>query len=213
MAMKSKYIKKKPGKFNKKKPQDGKPKVHKTVQEDEDIKKLQEAYEKLPDIKDIKSFDNFPLSKKTRKGLLANKFRVPTEIQKQSIGLALQGKDVLGAAQTGSGKTLGKLNNFLELPQLISLISSISDSDSRKPVSQKVDTNRWRRRNHHLSDERTRISNFRDTEESWRLPRIFERFDYRRKKFKVRENANGSVQHRDLHTRSSVAAHGRKSSV
>ena len=109
--MKNKYIKKKPGKFNKKKPQDGKPKVHKSVQEDEDIKKLQEAYEKLPDIKDLKSFENFPLSKKTRKGLLVNKFHVPTEIQKQSIGLALQGKDVLGAAQTGSGKTLG---NFIK---------------------------------------------------------------------------------------------------
>lgn len=29
-----------------------------------------------------------------------------TEIQRQTIGLALQGKDVLGAAKTGSGKTL-----------------------------------------------------------------------------------------------------------
>ena len=34
------------------------------------------------------------------------KYRVPTEIQRQSVGLALQGKDVLGAAKTGSGKTL-----------------------------------------------------------------------------------------------------------
>lgn len=102
-----KFIKKKPGKFSKNKPKQPKPKVKRGVLEDEEIQKLQESYEKFPDVRDIKSFDNLPLSKKTRKGLLANKYRVPTEIQKQSIGLALQGKDILGAAQTGSGKTLG----------------------------------------------------------------------------------------------------------
>ncbi|CED84413.1 atp-dependent rrna helicase rrp3 [Phaffia rhodozyma] len=32
-------------------------------------------------------------------------FKAPTEIQKQSIPLALQGKDLIGLAQTGSGKT------------------------------------------------------------------------------------------------------------
>lgn len=110
---KNKFNKKKPGKFNKNKPKDGKPKVKKSEQEDEEITRLQESYEKLPEIREIKSFDNLPLSKKTRKGLLANKFRVPTEIQKQSLGLALLGKDVLGAAQTGSGKTLGKLETHI----------------------------------------------------------------------------------------------------
>lgn len=105
-----KFIKKKPGKFGKHKPKDGKPKVKKHLLEDDEIKKLEESYATMPDFKDIKSFDNFPLSRKTRKGLLANKFRVPTEIQKHSIGLALQGKDILGAAQTGSGKTLGEFN-------------------------------------------------------------------------------------------------------
>lgn len=104
-----KFQKKKPGKFGKNKPKTVKPKVKKGVLEDEEIKKLQESYQSLPDIREIKSFDNLPLSKKTRKGLLESKYRVPTEIQKQSIGLALQGKDILGAAQTGSGKTLGML--------------------------------------------------------------------------------------------------------
>lgn len=108
-----KFIKKKPGKFNKNrgkftKSKDGKPQVKKSLLEDDEITKLRESYEKLPDFREIKSFDNFPLSRKTKKGLLANKFRVPTEIQKQSIGPALLGKDILGAAQTGSGKTLGK---------------------------------------------------------------------------------------------------------
>lgn len=41
-------------------------------------------------------------------------YRLPTEIQKQTIGLALQGKDVLGAAKTGSGKTLAFLIPVLE---------------------------------------------------------------------------------------------------
>lgn len=42
-------------------------------------------------------------------GLVEAQYRLPTEIQKQTIGLALQGKDVLGAAKTGSGKTLAFL--------------------------------------------------------------------------------------------------------
>ena len=42
-------------------------------------------------------------------GLEAAKFVKPTDIQRQSIGLALQGHDVLGAAKTGSGKTLAFL--------------------------------------------------------------------------------------------------------
>uniref|UniRef100_G3S393 ATP-dependent RNA helicase n=1 Tax=Gorilla gorilla gorilla TaxID=9595 RepID=G3S393_GORGO len=41
-------------------------------------------------------------------------YRLVTEIQKQTIGLALQGKDVLGAAKTGSGKTLAFLVPVLE---------------------------------------------------------------------------------------------------
>lgn len=36
-------------------------------------------------------------------------YRQPTEIQRQTIGFALHGKDVLGAAKTGSGKTLSFL--------------------------------------------------------------------------------------------------------
>ncbi|XP_070569089.1 probable ATP-dependent RNA helicase DDX10 isoform X2 [Ptychodera flava] len=41
-------------------------------------------------------------------------YEVPTEIQRETIGLALQGKDVLGAAKTGSGKTLAFLIPVLE---------------------------------------------------------------------------------------------------
>lgn len=53
----------------------------------------------------IKSFLLFS----TLLGLQEAQYRLVTEIQKQTIGLALQGKDVLGAAKTGSGKTLAFL--------------------------------------------------------------------------------------------------------
>ena len=42
-------------------------------------------------------------------GLESAKFSIPTEIQREAIGLALQGHDILGAAKTGSGKTLAFL--------------------------------------------------------------------------------------------------------
>lgn len=42
-------------------------------------------------------------------GLKDSSYTVPTEIQRESIGLALQGNDILGAAKTGSGKTLAFL--------------------------------------------------------------------------------------------------------
>ncbi|XP_046565409.1 probable ATP-dependent RNA helicase DDX10 isoform X2 [Haliotis rubra] len=45
---------------------------------------------------------------------MSAKYTSPTEIQRESIGLALQGQDILGAAQTGSGKTLAFLLPVLE---------------------------------------------------------------------------------------------------
>ncbi|NWV54510.1 DDX10 helicase, partial [Daphoenositta chrysoptera] len=64
---------------------------------------------------EIQRFSDFPLSKKTLKGLQESQYRLVTEIQRQTIGLALQGKDVLGAAKTGSGKTLAFIVPALEL--------------------------------------------------------------------------------------------------
>lgn len=78
-------------------------KAKRHVLEDEEIKKLQDEYQNISDGREIKTFDDFPLSDLTRKGLKENKFRFPTEIQKQALGPALLGKDVLGAAITGSG--------------------------------------------------------------------------------------------------------------
>jgi superfamily II DNA/RNA helicase len=42
-------------------------------------------------------------------GLTKADFTTPTDIQREAIGVALQGHDILGAAMTGSGKTLAFL--------------------------------------------------------------------------------------------------------
>ncbi|XP_061059882.1 probable ATP-dependent RNA helicase DDX10 [Eubalaena glacialis] len=81
--------------------------------EREVISRLMQNYEKI-NVNEITRFSDFPLSKKTLKGLQEAQYRLVTEIQKQTIGLALQGKDVLGAAKTGSGKTLAFLVPVLE---------------------------------------------------------------------------------------------------
>lgn len=56
--------------------------------------------------KNIANFDELGLAPKLLSVLAANGFTQPTPIQQQAIPLALQGKDVVGIAQTGTGKTL-----------------------------------------------------------------------------------------------------------
>uniref|UniRef100_A0A8C1TZG6 ATP-dependent RNA helicase n=1 Tax=Cyprinus carpio TaxID=7962 RepID=A0A8C1TZG6_CYPCA len=81
--------------------------------ERETIQKLVNKYSEI-NPKEAVKFSDFPLSKKTLKGLHEGQYRQPTEIQRQTIGFALQGRDVLGAAKTGSGKTLAFLIPVLE---------------------------------------------------------------------------------------------------
>lgn len=78
------------------------------------IKNLQAAYDTI-DISKVKNFSDLPLSQRTQKGLKENEFLEPTDIQRQSIALALRGLDILGAAKTGSGKTLAFLIPILEI--------------------------------------------------------------------------------------------------
>lgn len=74
----------------------------------------------------ITTFDDIPLSSKTRNGLKgkividSNEYEYikPTDIQKDSIPCALAGNDILASAKTGSGKTLAFL-----IPVSILLIS------------------------------------------------------------------------------------------
>ncbi|KAM4699517.1 putative ATP-dependent RNA helicase DDX10 [Discoglossus pictus] len=81
--------------------------------EREHIDRLVQRYTEI-NLNDIIKFSDFPLSRKTLRGLVECQYRLPTEIQKQTIGLALQGKDILGAAKTGSGKTLAFVIPALE---------------------------------------------------------------------------------------------------
>src|SRR5438552_13499821 len=51
------------------------------------------------------SFENLGLSPILKHNLHGLGYRVPTPVQAKAIPLALEGRDVLGSAQTGTGKT------------------------------------------------------------------------------------------------------------
>ena len=82
--------------------------------EEKVIAELQSKYDSIDETKATK-FTDLPLSRKTLKGLAENKYIEMTDIQRQSIGLALRGNDILGAAKTGSGKTLAFLIPVMEI--------------------------------------------------------------------------------------------------
>ena len=63
---------------------------------------------------DATLFRDLNLSKETLDGLSLNNYFKPTAIQRKAIPLALQGHDILGAAKTGSGKTIAFLVPVLE---------------------------------------------------------------------------------------------------
>jgi len=51
------------------------------------------------------SFTTFGLSDPLVRGILATGYTAPTEIQSQAIPAAISGRDIIGGAQTGTGKT------------------------------------------------------------------------------------------------------------
>src|SRR3984957_15476861 len=63
----------------------------------------------------MQSFTELPISQYTKDRLAAAKFTVPTPVQGASIPVALEGKDVLATAQTGTGKTLAFMIPIFEL--------------------------------------------------------------------------------------------------
>jgi len=62
-------------------------------------------------------FSQFNLSAPLMARLNANKFEIPTPVQAGCIPPALEGRDVLATAQTGTGKTLGYLIPIVEMMQ------------------------------------------------------------------------------------------------
>jgi ATP-dependent RNA helicase DDX10/DBP4 len=72
-----------------------KKKVPKNVQTAEKIEQMKSSYTTI-DPKAAKTFKDLPISAATLAGLEEAGYREPTEIQRESIGLALQGIDILG---------------------------------------------------------------------------------------------------------------------
>jgi len=82
---------------------------------EEDLAALNRRVQELNPLEnDIKDFADLPLSQPTSSGLEASHFKTLTDIQRKAIPLALKGSDVLGAAKTGSGKTIAFLIPVLE---------------------------------------------------------------------------------------------------
>jgi len=61
------------------------------------------------------TFSELPLSSALQQKLAAAQFTNPTPIQARAIPPALEGKDVIGTAQTGTGKTLAFLIPIIEM--------------------------------------------------------------------------------------------------
>lgn len=86
----------------------------KRKREQEDLSTLAQKVDEL-NLKDtFESFSDLPLSEPTASGLSASHYKTLTDIQSRAIPHALKGRDILGAAKTGSGKTLGFLIPVLE---------------------------------------------------------------------------------------------------
>lgn len=62
----------------------------------------------------MSTFDDFKLSKPLRNAIGDSGFKKPTPIQEQTFSVILSGKDVVGIAQTGTGKTLAYILPLLQ---------------------------------------------------------------------------------------------------
>ena len=62
----------------------------------------------------MQNFSELPISPYLKERLSTARFSVPTPVQAEAIPPALEGKDVLATAQTGTGKTLAFLIPVIE---------------------------------------------------------------------------------------------------
>lgn len=76
-------------------------------------------------------FEDFGLSADILRALTDQGYIHPTPIQAEAIPIVLQGRDVMGAAQTGTGKTAGFA---LPIIQILSAHANTSASPARHPV-------------------------------------------------------------------------------
>ena len=80
---------------------------------------------------EILDFSKFPLDSHSQAAISEMGYFTPTPIQVQAIPVVLAGQDVMGAAQTGTGKTAG-----YGLPALQRILpkANTSMSPARHPV-------------------------------------------------------------------------------
>ena len=75
------------------------------------------------------SFDSLGLSAEILRAVSEKGYNTPTPIQQQAIPLVLEGRDLMGGAQTGTGKTAG-----FTLPLLQRLVQTTKEVKGRRPI-------------------------------------------------------------------------------
>lgn len=75
------------------------------------------------------SFDSLGLSAEILRAVSEKGYTTPTPIQEQAIPLILEGRDLMGGAQTGTGKTAG-----FTLPLLQRLMDTAKPNSGRRPL-------------------------------------------------------------------------------
>jgi len=66
-------------------------------------------------VRTVHTFDDFNFSSQLNKNLLSRNYKLPTPVQDQSINHILNGRDLIGLANTGTGKTAAFLLPLIEL--------------------------------------------------------------------------------------------------
>ncbi|MBP6295385.1 MAG: DEAD/DEAH box helicase, partial [Hydromonas sp.] len=80
---------------------------------------------------EITDFSQFALDARIQRAIVDAGYTTPTPIQAQAIPVVLAGQDVMGSAQTGTGKTASFV---LPILQNILPLASSSTSPARHPV-------------------------------------------------------------------------------
>lgn len=102
------------------------------------INKAVEAEQEAPYVP-THTFDSFGLSQRTASTLKHMGFTAPSPIQDQSIPSALEGKDIIGLANTGTGKTAAFLLPTIEKLNQNRAIASVLILAPTRELAQQID--------------------------------------------------------------------------